>query len=209
MKLTLRPIGALVMVVMAVMMNSAEAQGIRSVDSAALRAILSEPATPPTGASKVEVTLVEYFDYNCPVCRRVEPQLDKLVENHPGIRLIHKDWPVFGDASVYAAYCSFAAAREGKYQKAHDALIGSRRDLDSRDDVRQVLREAGFDIKQLDADIKLHQSEYAAVLTRNQGEASALGLRGTPGLIIGDQLIPGGLDYSQLEYLVARARQPH
>jgi hypothetical protein len=57
----------------------------------------------------------------------------------PASPLTHKDWPVFGEASVYAAYCSFAAAREGKYAQAHYALIGSKRDLDSKEDVQQVL----------------------------------------------------------------------
>jgi protein-disulfide isomerase len=123
--------------------------------------------------------------------------------------VIHKDWPVFGEASVYAAYCSFVAAREGKYAQAHDALIGSKQDLDSREDVRQVLQQSGFDLKKLDADISLHQQEYSATLTRNLRETGTLGLRGTPGLIIGKQLVPGGLDYSQLVRLVAEARIAH
>jgi len=123
--------------------------------------------------------------------------------------VIHKDWPVFGEASVYAAYCSFAAAREGKYAQAHYALIGSKRDLDSKEDVQQVLLLAGFDLKKIDADISLHQKEYSATLTRNLRETGALGLRGTPGVIIGKRLVPGGLDYSQLVRLVAEERSAH
>jgi protein-disulfide isomerase len=186
----------------------AHAQGLHRVAPAALAAILAEPlVTPPSGSPRGDVIVVEYFDYNCPVCRGIEPQLRKLVDSDSEVRLIHKDWPVFGDASVYAAYCSFAAAREGKYATAHDALIRSKRDLDSKEDVQQVMREAGFDLKKIDADIALHQREYSAVLARNQQETAALGLRGTPGLIVGDQLVPGGLDYPQLERLVSQARQ--
>jgi protein-disulfide isomerase len=203
-----RFIGVIVSLLLAVMASSAAAQGIRRVTPAALAAILAEPlGTPPTGSSQSDVTVVEYFDYNCPVCRRIEPELRKLLVSDPKVRLIRKDWPVFGSASVYAAYCSFAAARDGKYAIVHDALIGSKRDLDSKEDVQQVLREAGFDLKKIDADIALHEREYSAALTRNQRETGALGLRGTPGLIIGNQLVPGGLDYPQLERLVSEARQ--
>jgi protein-disulfide isomerase len=188
-------------------MTSAVAQTIHQVTPAALASILAEPwGTPASGAPNADVTLVEYFDYNCPVCRRIEPDLVKLLANDPRVRVIHKDWPVFGEASVYAAYCSFAAARDGQYAKAHAALIDSKQDLDSREDVQKVLQQAGFDLKKIDADISLHQKEYSATLTRNLREAAALGLRGTPGLIIGNQLVPGGLDYAQLARLVAQAR---
>jgi protein-disulfide isomerase len=197
-----------VSLLLAVLMSSADAQSVRRVAPAALAAILADPlATPPTGSSQGDVTVVEYFDYNCPICRRIEPQLRKLVASDPKVRLVHKDWPVFGDASVYAAYCSFAAARDGKYAIAHDALIGSRRNLDSQEAVQEVMREAGFDLKKIDADVALHEREYSAVLARNQNETAALGLRGTPGLIVGDQLVPGGLDYPQLERLVSQLRQ--
>jgi protein-disulfide isomerase len=200
--------GAIASLLLAVVISLADAQGVHRVSPDALAAILADPlATAPTGSSQGDITVVEYFDYNCPVCRRIESQLRKLVVSDPKVRLIRKDWPVFGDASIYAAYCSFAAARDGKYAIAHDALIGSRRDLDSKEDVRQVMREAGFDLKKIDADIALHEREYSAVLARNQRETAALGLRGTPGLIVGDQLVPGGLDYPQLERLVFQARQ--
>ena len=187
--------------------SSAAAQTVRQITPAALASILAEPwATPASGSPKADVTLVEYFDYNCPVCRRIDPELRKLLANDPGVRVIHKDWPVFGEASVYAAYCSFAAARDGKYAQAHAALIESSQDLDTREDVQKVLRHAGFDLNRIDADISLHQKEYSATLTRNLREAAALGLRGTPGLIIGNQLVPGGLDYPQLARLVREAR---
>jgi protein-disulfide isomerase len=197
---------ALAMSLLAIMPR-ADAQGIRQVPPATLAAILSQPLlTPPSGSSKGDVTVVEYFDYNCPICRQIEPQLRKLLANESRVRLIHKDWPVFGDASAYAAYCSFAAARQGRYEVAHDALIGSKQDLDSKEDVRKVMREAGFDLQKIDADISIHEQEYARMLERNRQETIALRLRGTPGLIIGDQLVPGGLQYSQLVTLVAQAR---
>jgi protein-disulfide isomerase len=185
----------------------AYAQDTKPVPASTLQAILAPPLpTPAGGAAQPQVTVVEYFDYDCPVCRRLAPELNKLVQHDAGVRLIYKDWPIFGDASEYAAYCSFAAARLGKYQAVHEALIGSRRDLDSEDAVRATLKDAGFDVREFDADIKAHAKEYSEVLARNRREAAALGLRGTPGLIVGRQLVLGSADYARLEGLAQQAR---
>jgi protein-disulfide isomerase len=188
----------------------ANAQDTRPVPASTVQALLAPPLpTPASGAGQPRVTVVEYFDYDCPICRRLEPELNKLVQRDPNVRLVRKDWPIFGEASEYAAYCSFAAARQGKYQTAHDALIGSRRDLDSEDAVRATLKDAGFDVGKIDADIQAHAKEYADVLARNRREAAALGLHGTPGLIVGHQLVPGSADFARLEQLVAEAAAAH
>ena len=206
----IRPMFLVLGSLLSLLAAAAIAQGITQLSPAALTEILAPPLpTPAAGAARFDVTVIEYFDYNCPVCRRVEPELRQLLASDPGVRLIRKDWPVFGAASVYAAYCSFAAARLGKYETAHAALIGSKQDLDTKEDVQQVLRQAGLDVAKIDADIALHQKEYSAVLTRNQQETSALGLRGTPGLIVGDRLVPGGLDFAQLSQLVRQTRKAH
>lgn len=187
----------------------ASARAGQEVPAAELSSILAPPfATPVSGSSEGDVTIVDYFDYNCPVCREIEPALRRVVASDPKVRLIHKDWPIFGDASLYAAFCTFAAARQGKYQQAHDALIGSKEDLDSKDDVRKVLSAAGFDLKAIDADIAHHEKEYRAVLRRNQRETAALGMQGTPGVIVGNQIVEGGgLDSVHLSRLVAQQRK--
>jgi len=195
---------------MATVGTATQAQTTREVPAATLTAMVAEPlATPPSGSRQSDVTIVEYFDYNCPICREIDPQLRKLVATDPKVRIIHKDWPIFGEGSVYAAYCSFAAAHAGKYQQAHDALIGSKDDLDSKDDVRKVLQAAGFDVKQIDADIARNKKEYEAAIARNIRETTALHLAGTPGLVIGNQLVLTGVDYPHLVQLVARARKSY
>jgi protein-disulfide isomerase len=185
----------------------ANAQSTRRVPPATMQAILAgHLPTPGVGAAQGEVTVVEYFDYDCPVCRHLEPELRKLLANDPKVRVVRKDWPVFGEASDYAAYCSLAAAREGRHQAAHDALIASHIDLDSKENVQTALQAAGFDVRKLNADIQSHAKEYSDVLARNRRETAALGLQGTPGLIVGSQLVLWGIDYRGLERLVAQAR---
>ena len=189
--------------------GTASVRTSRNVSAAELSSVLAAPlGTPASGSAQGDVTIIDYFDYNCPVCREIEPALRQVVARDPKVRLIHKDWPIFGEASEYAALCTFAAAREGKYSQAHDALIGSKEDLDSKDDVRKVLSAAGFNMKEMDADIAHHQKEDRAVLARNKRETSALGMQGTPGVIVGNQIVPGGgLDYAHLTRLVAQARK--
>ena len=188
--------------------GTAFAQETRTIAPTTLEALLSAPhVTPSTGAMHGDVTLVEYFDYNCPFCRALEPELRRLAASDPGLRVIRKDWPIFGDASVFAAYCSFAAAREGKYEVAHDALITSKRNLHSRADVLSVLGAAGLDIAEIQKDVAQHEKEYADILAHSRQEAQSLGLRGTPGIIVGNELVLGGADYRQLQDIIAGVRQ--
>ena len=187
--------------------EAASAQQTRAVPHATLEAILAAPlGTPPAGGGRADVTIVEYFDYNCPVCRELDPQLRKLLAADTKVRLVHKDWAIFGDGSVYAAYASFAAEREGRYRAAHEALMSSSESLDGRAAVLAVLKAAGFDPVKIGADVAHHEKEYADVLARNAREATALGLQGTPGVIVGDQLVLGGVTYRGLRRLVARMR---
>jgi protein-disulfide isomerase len=187
---------------------AAIAQTTRPVSPVTWQAVLTSPrATPTVGAAKGDVTIVEYFDYNCPDCRALDPKVRQLLASDASVRVIRKDWPVFGDVSEYAAYCSYAAAREGKYQTAHDALIGSKQDLDKKEDVRNVMRAAGFDMKKIDADIAQHEKEYSAIISADEHETEVLGLKGTPGVVINGKGVSGSIDYARLTSLVAAARQ--
>jgi protein-disulfide isomerase len=188
--------------------STAGAQTTKPVAPTTLNAVLTSPRpTPVAGSAQGDVTIVEYFDYNCPDCRALDPKVRQLLASDPGVRVIRKDWPVFGDVSAYAAYCSYAAAREGKYQAAHDALISSKQDLDKKEDVQSVMRAAGFDMTKIDADIAQHEKQYSAIIATNEHETEALGLKGTPGVIIGGQVVLGSIDYARLVSLVAQARK--
>jgi protein-disulfide isomerase len=149
---------------------------------------------------------VEYFDYNCPVCRELDPQLRKLLAADPRVRLVRKDWAIFGDGSVYAGYASFAAEREGRYPAAHEALMSSPKSLDTKADVLAILKAAGLDPAKIESDVAHHEKEYSDILARNAREATGLGLKGTPGLVVGNQLVLGGVTYRELQRLVARVR---
>jgi protein-disulfide isomerase len=173
----------------------------------ALAEILAPPSlTPIMGNSHGDVTIVEYFDYACPVCKRTDLELQKLVNGDSKVRIVYKDWPIFGAVSVYAAYCTFAAAELKQFPLAHHALMNVQHRLDSNEVVDAALREAGLDLGKIKSLIDAHKAQFSETLTRNDREATALRLRGTPGLIIGDVLIGGGLDYAQMRSLISKSR---
>lgn len=168
--------------------------------------MLASPGTEPVGARQPEVTIVEYFDYNCPYCKTVVPTLQALLAQDSKVALIYKDWPVLGPVSTYAASSALAAGWQGKYLVAHDALISGPR-LARNDQVDAILQKAGVNMDALKKDRISHAKEIAALLARNDAEAHALTLDGTPGLVVGLQLVPGVASLSFLKKLVANSRQ--
>lgn len=168
--------------------------------------MLANPGTEPVGARQPDVTIVEYFDYNCPYCKTVVPTLQALLAQDSKVALIYKDWPVLGPVSTYAASSALAAGWQGKYLVAHDALISGPR-LARNDQVDAILQKAGVNMDALKKDRISHAKEIAALLARNDAEAHALTLDGTPGLVVGLQLVPGVASLSFLKKLVANSRQ--
>jgi protein-disulfide isomerase len=185
------------------------AQEIRDIQLVTLegqKQMLAKPGTLPVGARNPDVTIVEYFDYNCPYCKTIVPTLQALLAQDSKIAILYKDWPVLGPVSVYAASSALAAGWQGKYLVAHDALISGPR-LAKNEQVDAILQKAGLNMNSLGKDRTKHAKEIAALLARNDEEAHALTLDGTPGLVVGLQLVPGIVNLSFLKQLVAIARK--
>ncbi len=167
--------------------------------------VLRDPAAPVAGNAAAEFTIVEYFDYQCPYCKKIEPVLRQVVAEDGKIRLVRKDWPIFGDVSRYAARMALAARFQGKYPQAHDALIGAATRL-SEPIVRDLLQRAGIDLAKADADLAAHRQEIDALLARNDTQAKAFGFPGTPAFIIGTFRVPGVLTADQFRLAIKDAR---
>ncbi len=178
----------------------------QTLSAQAVGAITAQTQFPRAGAPHADVLIVEYLDYNCPYCRKSAPQLHQLLARDPGVQILYKEWPIFGDVSVYAARSALAANWQGKFLLAHDALIGATHDLDRNSDVDAVLRAAGLDMRRLDADRQTHAAQIDTVLARSARETHALGLQGTPVFLVGTHLITSSLNLGALLQLVARVR---
>ncbi len=120
--------------------------------------IENDPNAPVLGNPEGDVTVVEFFDYNCPYCRRVKPEVRALIEEDPNIRLVYREWPILGDGSVFAAKAALAARKQDKYEEFHWAMMG----LEGRAEEASVLRvaeEIGLDIAQLRKDMEAPRSK--------------------------------------------------
>jgi protein-disulfide isomerase len=166
------------------------------------RQILTDPGTAVLGAAVPEVTLVEYFDYNCPYCRKLAPDIHALVNKNHSVAVVFKEWPIFGGVSVYAARSALASQWQGKYLLAHDALMSAPR-LSQETDVDETLQKAGINVVELKKALSAHGAQIDALLARNSAEARTLGMRGTPGLLVGRDVSTGIGDLTALQKAVA------
>jgi protein-disulfide isomerase len=185
------------------------AQTARAIGPQVEATLVARPEMPAAGPKDADVTIIEFLDYNCPFCRKTAPELEKLLRADPKVRIIIKEWPIFGEVSQYAARSVLAAKWQGRSLAAHDALIGAPHDLDEVSQVESELKAAGIDLARLTKDRKLHAAEIDAAVARYANEARSLGLRGTPGFVIGRQLVPRALTLPALQELVAGARSTH
>lgn len=167
--------------------------------------VMFDPANPVLGNPEGDVTIVEFFDYQCPYCKANHPVLNEVVEADGNVRLVMKDWPIFGAPSVRAAQLALGAASLGSYLAANDALMATEGRLDDAL-IEETLAEAGLDVAALDAAYGKNRDKWDGLLTRNGAQAAAFQLRGTPAFIIGTVIYPGAMDKAGLENAVAMAR---
>ena len=152
---------------------------------------------------KGKVPIVEFFDYQCGYCKQVAGAM-RQVQGDRDVRFIYKEIPILGEPSTIAAKAAIAARRQGKYVELHNALMAHRGRL-SEDSVMKLAGEVGLDVKQLKSDMERPEVEQA--IDANLELARALGIRGTPTIIVGDALVPGAIEFAQLRELVDAARK--
>lgn len=170
-----------------------------------VEAVLADPGSPRAGAARPDVVVVVFTDYRCPVCRRTDPALGRLLAADRGVQVIYKDWPILGPDSQAAARLALAAHGQGRYPAMHAALMELRGPLDDAG-VDRAVRAAGIDRMRLMRDLAANDAAYAAQLARHGMQAWSLGLRGTPAYLVGPYLIEGGLDDAALRRAVRKAR---
>jgi protein-disulfide isomerase len=168
--------------------------------------VLRDPDIPVAGNPAGDITIVEYFDYQCPYCRKVEPELRQVVQDDGKVRLVLKDWPILGPVSVVAARLALASKYQDKFLKAHDALIGVNSRL-TEPRLRELLAGTGIDVDRLDRDLAANAKAIDAILARNNDQATAFGFNGTPSFIVGKFRVPGVLTMAQFDLAIADARK--
>jgi protein-disulfide isomerase len=175
--------------------------------SAALAArrheVFDDPDSPIAGNPKGDATLVEFFDYRCPYCKQVVPAIEALLAEDRQLRFVYKEFPVLGPDSVTAARAALAARKQGKYDAMHRALMGLKGQINEAA-VFKLASSVGLDVERLKHDMAA--PDIDRMLKANDNLAKALEIRGTPGFVIGDEIVPGAISLDALKQLIAAAR---
>lgn len=165
--------------------------------------IFENPRSPITGNPKGDVTIVEFFDYQCGYCKAVMDRLLKTVKDDGNIRLVFKEFPILGPNSVFAARAALASRNQGKYFEFHELLMGFKGKL-SQEAVFVLAKSIGLDTKRLARE--MNERKIRKIIARNFLLAQRLKINGTPAFIIGDKLVPGAVSQQQLDAYIASAR---
>lgn len=165
-----------------------------------------DAVAPMIKPAKYDVTIVEYMDYQCPFCRASHKPLKQLLAKDHKVRVIFRDWPIFGAASQAAALAAIASKYQGKYVAMHDALMETPLPL-NQEKIKAAAKKAGVDWERMQKDMTAHSEEIEDLFQRNGEQAESIGLEGTPGFIIGNVQSFGGMDLAKFEKAVARARR--
>ncbi|TJZ93350.1 DsbA family protein [Paracoccus gahaiensis] len=168
------------------------------------RALERDPTAPVLGNPDGDITLTEFFDYNCPHCRTMLPLVQQLVSSDPQLRVVYREWPVFGPGSDFAARASLATLPMGRYWQMHAGLLTMRGRAEEAT-VMRVARDVGLD------EAQLREAMLAEPIERHINTshmlADHMGLAGTPSFICGDEAVFGAMTLDELRELVARGRR--
>ncbi len=184
--------------------EKAKAAGVVAAITKNKAALFNPPEGTVLGNPKGDVTLVEFFDYNCGYCKQVFPTLMETVKEDGKVKLVVKEFPILGNPSVVASRAALASRKQNKYTEFHTAMLSHRGSL-TEETIMKIAADVKLDVKQLQADMKA--PEINEVLSKNHQLAQALGIEGTPAIIVGETLVPGALQKDHLKELIAGARK--
>ena len=167
-------------------------------------AILRDDAGDPfLGNPDASMVIYEFSDYNCGYCKRVFQPLQDLIASDGDIKVVIKEFPILSQSSVLAAQAGIAAQAQDVFPAFHGAMMTARGAI-SMDSILDAARSAGADLDRLQAD--MNSPAVAAIIERTRMAATQLEISGTPGLVIGSQVIPGAISLEQMRDIIAAER---
>ena len=169
----------------------------------AMAMLAQDAGDPILGNPDGKMVIYEFTDYNCGYCKRVFQPLQELLAGDADIKLVVKEFPILSETSLLAAQAGIAAQAQGVFTEFHMAMMTARGAI-SMDSILDAARSAGADTDRLQAD--MNSPAVAAIIDRTRMAAQALEISGTPGLVIGSQVIPGAISVEQMREIVAAER---
>ncbi len=156
------------------------------------------------GNPEGNITVVEFFDYNCGYCKRAFKDVMTMMDKDKDVRLVLKEFPILGPGSIYAARAALASREQGKYWEFHMALLGHNGKIDE-ETVNALATETGLDVDKLKKDMEA--ATVTDAIQQNMQLAETLKINGTPAFIIDQTLIPGAIGYAGLAASIDQVRK--
>ena len=173
---------------------------------AGIQLVRDDKGDPVMGNPDGQVTIYEFSDYNCGYCKRAFGTIQSLININRDVRLVVKEFPILSQSSMTAAKAGIAAQKQGKFEAFHVAMMTYRGPV-SETSIADAAHSAGIDLNQFARD--MDSAETRQIIDRTRAAATALGINGTPGFVIGDTIIPGVIEAKQLQAVIddVRAKQ--
>ncbi len=166
--------------------------------------LFNDPNSFVGGNPKGDVTVVQFYDYQCGYCKMAKETVSKILETDKNVRFVFKEFPVLGPNSVQAAKASLASVKQGKFIKFHDGLLSLKEHL-SDETIFKVAKDTGLDVEKLKKDMA--DPALDKIIQENATLGSEIGAVGTPSYVIGDQLYPGALPLDQMKKAIEDVRK--
>ena len=184
--------------------QAAEAEKHRAAVAENNATLFSSPHQVVLGNPRGNVTMVEFFDYNCGFCRRALTDMLDLLKTNPNLKFVLKEFPVLGEGSVEAAHVAVAARMQDssgkKYLEFHQKLLGGRGQADKMRALA-VAKDVGFDMARIEKD--MNSDEVKKTIDESMKLAEALGVNGTPSYVVGGEVIVGAVGLDALKEKIA------
>lgn len=152
------------------------------------------------------VTMVEFFDYNCGYCKRSVADVLRLTEEDKNLRVVLKEFPILSEGSIIASRAALASKKQGKYWEFHLAMMATSGGIVDEAMVMSIAAEAGLDVTKLKADMAADAETIEKSINANRALAQSIGINGTPAFVIDGTLVPGAMPYEQLATSVKTVR---
>jgi protein-disulfide isomerase len=164
----------------------------------------NSPAYAPKG---YDVTVVEFFDYNCGYCKKASPTIEDLIKSDRKVRVVYKEFPILGQTSEDMAAVALAVniIDSASYRKFHNALMSG--NVSGKADAVKLAGTVGINISKLEAALKDKKSQIIAIIEANRMLGGSIGIQGTPGFVVGEELIPGAIGLETLQQKIAEQRK--
>ena len=174
-------------------------------------ALFNTPAEAMLGNNKAPITLVEFFDYRCGVCRRIAPTINRFPQQNRDVNVIYRIYPILGPASEYVARAAIASQQQGKFIRFHNLLLSSSQPL-TNNEVTRLANKAQLDVDQLHRD--MYSNYVNQVLQETEQLANQLRIPGTPTFVVGynqdasvtPYIAAGVLSHSELNSLISQLK---